>query len=873
VERAPSTGSTNLVVPDSDPDPDATAPEVLVLDALAHLVGIRPDAPAISDPTGTWTYAQLWEQIGAVAHALDATTADHTGAPVPVVGHLDRHVAAALFGVLCTGRAFVVIDADTPRGRVAEIMARLGADRCVVTRPGDAHLLPATVVPVSPAAPCEPRITAVHASDLAAVVFTSGSTGRPKGVRLDHRVLADMAHHTVGVTTTEPADSPCIDRFSFTSGVNDLCSAAGGQHVHLRNPAAEPLSEFLRWLDTTGFTSIGLVPSLARALVAHRPSGVRLARVQTLKTYGEPLAWSDVVSLRDLVAEGATIISVYGASEATTMAGYPIGPGDPIGTGVVPLGRPRGDRRFTLEPVAGVDGPRELVVRGLMAPGYWDDPDLEATRFGTDPDGTRFWRTGDLAESVDGELLHRGRVDDLVKIAGRLVAPTETERALLAVPGVERAVVLARPFGRTTRLVAHLEVADTTPDAVPDAATVRRDLATTLPAHLVPGVLVRHDRFPVSARGKIDRSRLLHDPITPWRSVTYAEPATADERNVARIVADVLGYGPEFAIGCHDDLWELGLDSLSALELIAALSEHGLGARSPGDLVAYPSVGALAALTVAGRATPSTPDGVGGSASLLWFVPGAGATAVAYRSLARALGPDQSLRFLELPRDPAGYRGSRAVERIAAERAALVAAASPDPAQPVHLGGHSFGGLVAHAAALRLAATGRPVSVVLLDTAVTHRPPGLRTAARLWPSACAAARRPARIVEWIGRALRPPPRQPGAGNADPATTAARMHFDATYRPAQRAATRHRPAAAPSTPTSTGPAVTLLRASPGLEPDRWARRTPDLVVVDVPGDHLSMLQPPHVASVAAAVRAHLGAAGTIRDRSGTRRRAP
>ena len=106
----------------------------------------------------------------------------------------------------------------------------------------------------------------------------------------------------------------------------------------------------------------------------------------------------------------------------------------------MPLGYPTCPDRLRLEPIgddADEDDARyEIVATGTVASGYLGDPALTAARFGTDADGTRWWRTGDLVQrAADGCLSHRGRIDDMVKIRGRLVEPAEPERVLRALPG------------------------------------------------------------------------------------------------------------------------------------------------------------------------------------------------------------------------------------------------------------------------------------------------------------------------------------------------------------------------------------------------------------------------------------------------------
>ncbi|MEJ8671124.1 hypothetical protein WKI71_30200 [Streptomyces sp. MS1.AVA.1] len=112
------------------------------------------------------------------------------------------------------------------------------------------------------------------------------------------------------------------------------------------------------------------------------------------------------------------------------------------------------------------------------------------------------YRTGDLVRRLPGgDLEFMGRGDDQVKVRGFRIEPAEVEAALAGCPGVERAVVAARPGpGGGKRLVAYVVGGD--PDLV------REHAARTLPAHLLPSAWSRLDTVPLTAHGKVDRAAL-----------------------------------------------------------------------------------------------------------------------------------------------------------------------------------------------------------------------------------------------------------------------------------------------------------------------------------------------------------------------------
>jgi acyl-coenzyme A synthetase/AMP-(fatty) acid ligase len=125
---------------------------------------------------------------------------------------------------------------------------------------------------------------------------------------------------------------------------------------------------------------------------------------------------------------------------------------------------------------------------------YWPNPDATL--------GNGNFQTSDLAELTDGHVFLRGRLGDLINVAGRKVAPDQIENALRAHEQVRDCLVFGRPTedsGRTEIIVA-VVVADATETAL------KQFLLKTLPAWQIPREWRFVDALPVNARGKISRA-------------------------------------------------------------------------------------------------------------------------------------------------------------------------------------------------------------------------------------------------------------------------------------------------------------------------------------------------------------------------------
>src|SRR5262249_49734151 len=151
----------------------------------------------------------------------------------------------------------------------------------------------------------------------------------------------------------------------------------------------------------------------------------------------------------------------------------------------IPIGRPIANARAyvldaDLRPLPpGVPG--ELYIGGAgLARGYLRDPARTAERFLPDPfatePGARLYRTGDRCRwSADGALEFLGRLDQQVKVRGFRVELGEVEAALIGLPALREAAVVAQPGAAgESRLVAYFVGNGDGPP--PSAESLRRAL-------------------------------------------------------------------------------------------------------------------------------------------------------------------------------------------------------------------------------------------------------------------------------------------------------------------------------------------------------------------------------------------------------------
>ena len=214
------------------------------------------------------------------------------------------------------------------------------------------------------------------------------------------------------------------------------------------------------------------------------------------------------------------------------------------------------------------------------------------------------YRTGDLvAWGADGQLCYVGRADEQVKVRGYRIELGEVRAVLAGIEGVASAVVIARedrPGDK--RLVGYVTSVTGTLDPV----GIRAQLSERLPAYMVPVAVVVLEALPLTANGKLD-TRALPAPEYAG-GADYRAPGSAVEEILAGIYAEVLGVEH---VGLDDSFFDLGGDSLSAMQVVTRARAAGLTCR-PRDIFVEQTVGRLAVVAaVADDAAVVVDEGIG----------------------------------------------------------------------------------------------------------------------------------------------------------------------------------------------------------------------------------------------------------------------
>lgn len=446
------------------------------------------------------------EQLAQVLSREGISTGDRVG----VFMTRSIELLVAMLACLKVGAAYVPQDARiTPAQTMAEVINSADID-LVLTLSGLVANLPQTtsckylkldLLDLTPAAQgvqtrqeqtSTKAALASNSHDLACfILFTSGTTGKPNGVKVTHQNVCNILLTEPGSLAISPGDkvSQLLNiAFDMASWEILGCLAHGGCLL-------------IRGKDFTETAQAANVIIATPSILARIDKNA-CQQVHTVAVAGEPCP----LALAEAWSAKCRFINSCGPTETTiinTAQQYRHQSGN------LTIGKPTPNNRVyildhQLKPCR-IGDIGEIWAGGAgITAGYVNNPRLNQERYRLDPfgqQGQMMFRTRDLGRwNSQGELEHFGRTDDQVKIKGFRVELDAISTVLESLPTCQQAVTLQLDKNSVVSFVRPSQLSKT--DCI-------KAVNAKLPYYCVPAQIICLDRFPVTARGKTDKSALL----------------------------------------------------------------------------------------------------------------------------------------------------------------------------------------------------------------------------------------------------------------------------------------------------------------------------------------------------------------------------
>lgn len=482
----------------------------------------------------------------------------------------------------------------------------------------------------------------VDPTKTAFIQYSSGSTSDPKGVCLSHQNLTANIRAII-----EGADWRDDDQsLSWMPLTHDM--GLIGYHLSVlavgMNHAVMDTNLFVRrpllWmqkaseLKATQLCSPNFGYKHFLKLFARKGLGdADLSAVKLILNGAEPISWDLCEEfLNALEPHGLqrnTMFPVYGLAEATVGVTVPVPgteysrivvdrhslkvgspyvektPDDPDAVSFVKVGRAIRDCAVRI-----TDDDDQVVEDGIVGhiqisgasvtKGLYNDNEAEIALF-TDDD---WLRSGDIGVIVDGDLVITGRSKDLIIVNGQNYYPHDIEEIISQLDGLDLGKVVVSGVTSATSRTEELLVfvlfrkdVDAFREVVDEVRAVVGEHAGLEVDHVVPV-----SRIPKTTSGKVQRAHLARDYLQGEFDEVLAQlapvPADSDSQEEDPLVREIEGICREFSkervIGPDDNLFEVGISSLTLTEIILAVDEKHPGKVDISDLFDYPTIRELA---------------------------------------------------------------------------------------------------------------------------------------------------------------------------------------------------------------------------------------------------------------------------------------
>ena len=587
--------------------------------SLFHQAAIKnADKPAIILNKQVLTYAQL-ENISNHLAANLIQRGLTSGQVAAIMLRQSVYLPALILAVLKTGAAYLPLDAEYPSERLSFMLRDAQAD-CLICEnellsttldyQGQKWPLQELLNQSSPVQlpECEPS-----SESLAIVLYTSGSTGRPKGIKIPLRALNHYVNIYRQLTElNSQSRTSSYASFSFDAHVLEiyppLCSGATlyfiPQEIRLNFP------KLSRFIEDNQISHAFMTTQAAFRFV----NGFDSQSLRLLITGGEKLPSftpNKHYRVLNLYGPTETLCSVSGFFVDKYYENIPIGYPHQgsrfyiLNEKQQPLSNDKWGELYIASPqiMLGYIG-REFEEKQALYPNPFYDPQHD------EPYYRYLYRSGDRAMLTNkGCYLIGGRLDRQIKVRGFRIEPSEIEECLSKYPGVNSVAVKAWPSAQGLTLTAYF-----TAEGPLSEKEMLKFFANRKPRYMTPR-LVRLDKMPLNVNNKIDYASLPPLSAELEKSeqgalVTAAEDATcqaspttlghegsrcgkaAPTTALLRSIIGAIIKQEHFSE--HDDFWNLGLNSLGLISLLAEIyKQTGLSLEAT-DLYRYRNLELLA---------------------------------------------------------------------------------------------------------------------------------------------------------------------------------------------------------------------------------------------------------------------------------------
>jgi len=672
----------------------------------------------------SYTYAEINRMANCIAHALRRGGIGRNDI-VPIIAHRSHLVLAAQLGVLKAGGAYLPIDPTFPAERITYMLDDASCKAALILD-ADAPTNVDFVINLADEAlyanAPENLDNINEPNDLCYVIYTSGSTGKPKGTMLTHRNVVNYSAKNEFNVAGKLIDESTKKILSITTigfdiyVTESLLSLLNGLTIYYANDDESKMQSKLAKLITENeIEIIQTTPTKMKMYMQDKSDLAWLSHLKVIILGGEVFPESLYEELRHYT--DARIWNIYGPTETTVWSSV-----DEVTSPIITIGNPIANTQIlicnekgALCPV-GIAG--ELCIAGDgVCRGYLNRVELTAEKFIDNPYVPgKLYKTGDLASyRTDGKLLCYGRIDSQVKIRGLRVELGEIESVMNSFDDIVLSATTVKTHGEHQYLVGYYVA-----ESDIDEKKLREHILAQLPKYMCPHYFMRLEKIAFTPNGKIDRKNL---PDVDFESRENHNEITLPETPMQQEVYDVLcDFIKGTAFGIDEDFFDLGMDSLTAINLTSALSKKYACELSVNDVYKFNTVEKMAEHLSQFASHTKNHDLVlikdGGDANL-FLIHGGNGVVGNFVQLSTQIETNYNWYGVDYPMNEEFYYPHViSIQELAAQYVERIRAVQPHG--PYHLLGYCIGGQIVLEMAYLLEQAGEKVENIYLIAALVN---------------------------------------------------------------------------------------------------------------------------------------------------------
>ncbi|MTI47958.1 MAG: amino acid adenylation domain-containing protein [Firmicutes bacterium] len=637
---------------------------------------------------------------------------------------IDRIIS--LLGVLKAGAAYVPMDPAYPKERLL-YMIQDSQTKTIITDSDNLEWLDKPEVKLISIDKDKDYILkedseninlAISSDDRAYVIYTSGSTGHPKGVQISHKNIVNFLlsmKKAPGITSEDIMFSVTSISFDIAGLEMYLPLIAGAKLVLTSRELVADGSSLIDYIETSKATIMQGTPVTWRMLL---DSGWKNERDIKVLCGGEAMS-SDLA--RELLDKSTEVWNLYGPTETTIWSSiYRV---DNVVGNTVPIGKPIANTRMyildkNMKPVpVGVIGELYIGGEGVSIKGYLNRPELTKERFVSDPFGqieSLMYKTGDLAR-----YLPDGNIEYLNRVDHQVKIrgfriELEEVESVLAQYPTIKEVIV---MPKEDKQGIKELVAYILPhkDKMITTGEVYTYMKMKLPEYMIPSRFIMIDEIPLTPNGKIDKGLLPNPDRNMFSDKTNNPPRDYIEFELVKIWEEVLNTSN---IQVYDNFFTVGGHSMLVMTLINKI-HNKFGIQLPISTLFERST--IAELADKIRDNVQQPTSImvniqkgNGDMPPLFLIHPHGGGVYCYYNLVKHLGADVNVYGIQAVGLDSDYKPIDSLDRIV--ECYLEEIRAKQAIGPYLIGGWSFGGIVAYEIARRLEEMGEEIGFLgMLD--------------------------------------------------------------------------------------------------------------------------------------------------------------